>query len=257
MLVVRTLSRRTNVCRVKSPTLSHMLVFRAEFSVDQKPVGEDKPEKKGRIFDAAYFQELFTNNRIPIMAAGSVATVVGVSNALYAIGDNLLNLTSSSALYYGFSVGSAATVCAAVGVYFVERSFRIEPEAAVALTMAQVRKNHDLMKILGSKVTPSEVKTYAHSSSGFGVIGVVPKLFHPKIQIAFSLVGGTSPALVSAVFHQEGLFGKKCDYVGVNWTSPAGANMNLTLVGDDAKFTMKPAFKEHASKLVATRNSKL
>jgi len=258
MFVSRSIARHIRATPKACALRSSALILRANFSVDPKPDGgkDDKPVGK-RIFDTSYFQDLLNKNRVAIMAGGSVVTVVTVSNVLYAVGDNLLNLTSSSALYYGFTVGAAATVCATVGAFLVEKSFRIEPETAVALTMAQVRKNKDLMNILGQKIAPSDVKTYATSSSGFGVVGMVPKLVHPKIQITFNLVNSSSLAVVSAVFVKKGIFGQECEFVGVDWTTPAGANLNLTLVGEDSKFTMRHPFKEHASRLVATRNSRL
>lgn len=258
MFASRSIARHVRAVPKIGALRSSALILRANFSLDPKPDGsqEEKPAAK-RIFDATYFQDLLNKNRMAIMAGGSVVTVVTVSNVLYAVGDNLLNLTASSALYYGFSVGAAATVCATVGAFLVEKSFRIEPETAVALTMAQVRKNKDLMNILGQKISPSEVKTYATSSSGFGVLGMVPKLVHPKIQITFNLVNSSSPAVVSAVFVKKGIFGQECEFVGVDWTTPAGASLNLTLVGEDSKFTMRHPFKEHAGRMVASRNSRL
>ncbi len=248
MLAVRAINRCSHV--VRTGVLLRPMMQRSNFSESSpKPEDEKNVAKKSRIFDTSYFQELLNKNRTAVMAAGSVVTVVGVTNVLYALGDNLLNLTAGSALYYGFSVGAAATVCGAVGTYLVEKSFRIEPEAAVNLTMAQVRKNKDLLNILGQKIAPSEVKTYAITSSGFGIIGAVPKLIHPRIQITFNLVGSSSPAVVSAVFMKKGLFGQECEFVGVDWTTPAGANLNLTLVGDDAKFTMRTPIREHAKQI--------
>jgi hypothetical protein len=207
------------------------------------------------MFSAAYFADVAHKNQVGLLLAGSVVGVVGISNLLYTVGDHFMNLTSSSALYYGFSVGAIATTCTAAGAYIVEKSFRVEPESAVRLAMAEVRKNKDLANILGPKITPGDVKTYSISSSGFGVIGAVPKVIHPKIHIVFHLAGSTSPAVVSAVCTKKGLFKHQCEYVGVDWTTPAGTTLSLTLLGEEAAFGQKNALREHA-KLLTTKSPK-
>lgn len=235
-------------------------VLFAAFSV--LPTPENKEPEKGslkaptdsdnnkRIFGSGYFRELFSDNKNGLIAAGSIITAVGVSSLLYGVGENLPNLFSASALYYGMSVGATATA-----INVAERSFRVEPEVAVSLAMAELKKNKDLQNILGHKITAGDVRTYATSSSGFGIIGAVPRLIHPQVQVVFNLAGSTSPAVVSAVCTKKGLFSKHCEYVGVDWTNPTGATITLTLVGDEGKFTMKAAIKEHA-KLLAAKSTK-
>lgn len=204
-----------------------------------------------RMFSGAYFRDLYSSNKTGIIAAGSIVTVVGVSSLLYGVAENFMNLFSFSGLYYGATVGATATA-----INVIEKSARVEPEAAVALAMKELHKNKDLLNILGHKIAAGEVRTYAASSSGFGIIGAVPKLIHPKIQVVFGLTGSTSPAVVSAVYTKKGFFTQQCEYVGVDWTNPAGASLTLTLVGDAGKFSMKAAIQEHA-KALATKSTKL
>lgn len=229
--------------------------------ISTPPTPENKEPKKEsaelstgkdskRIFSGAYFRDLYSANKTGIVAAGCIATVVGVSSLLYGVVDNFMSLFSFSALYYGATVGVTA---GAINV--MEKSTRVEPEAAVALAMKELHKNKDLLNILGHKIAAGEVRTYAASSSGFGIISAVPKLIHPKIQVVFRLTGSTSPAVVSAVYTKKGFFTQQCEYVGVDWTNPAGASLTLTLVGDAGKFSMKSAIQEHA-KALATKSTK-
>lgn len=260
------LNRFTNISRA---SLIVRKVFKPQrvvaLSVDV-PKGEQKPnnidkkevdstEVAHKMFSSAYFQDLLSKNQTGVMVVGSIAGVVGMSSALYSVGDYLMNLTSVSALYYGFSVGALATTCTAAGAYIVDRSFRIEPESAVRLAIAEVKKNKDLLNTLGHKIHASDVRTYAVSSSGFGIIGAVPRLIHPKVHIAFTLAGSTSPAIVSAVCIKKGLFQYKCEYVGVDWTTPAGATLSLTVLGEESNFAVKTAVRDHV-KLLTSKSPK-
>lgn len=236
-------------------------VFAANISIPPTPErkeNEDVNSKKSStvdeskpIFGANYFRELFHTNKNGIIAAGSIVTVVGVSSLLYGVGTNFMSLFSMSALYYGVTVGATATA-----MNVAEKSFRVDPEAVVSLAMTELRKNKDLLNILGHKIAPGDVKSYTASNSGFGIIGAVPRLIHPKIQVVFPLTGSTSPAVVSAVYTKKGLFTKQCEYVGVDWTNPAGVSLTLTLIGEEGKFTMKGAIKEHAKVLAASKPAK-
>lgn len=229
----------------------------AHFSKVPQQQDKDKTEGKQpaatvaepKIFSGAYFYDFLAKHQTGVLVAGSIVGVTAISSLLYGIGDFFLHLSSGLAMYYGFSIGIVATSCTAAGAYVVQRSFRIEPESAVWHAMAELKKHKDLTNILGHNISPGEVKTYTYSKSGFGVIGAIPQLMYPKVYLIFHLVGGSSPAVVTAVVTKKGLFKQHCDYLGVDWTAPTGQTLSLTLVGDESAFHMKNAVKDHVQML--------
>lgn len=208
-----------------------------------------------KMFSVAYFQQLMWNNPNTFIIGGSVIGVMGISNLLYMAGHYFMTFTPASALYYGFAVGAFATTCAAAGGFVVHRSFRFEPDTAVYLAMAKIKQNKDLYKELGSRIAPAEVKAYSISNSGISLVGTSPKLIHPKMYVVFHLVGGATPAVVTAVCTKIGLFEHKCEYVSVDWTNPSGQILSLTVEGDDSAFIVKNAVRAHVN-MLSTKSPK-
>jgi hypothetical protein len=217
------------------------------------PKQADAP--KHEMFSKGYFQDMIWKNQLGVLLGGSAVGFVIISNLLYSAGDYFVHLSSGLALYYGFTVGAVATGATATGTYLVAKSVRSDPEAAIRLVMNELRKNKDLANVLGPHMVPGEVKTYASTSSGFGVVGARPKFFHPQVHLAFQLKGSTSPAVVTAVCTKRGLLEHKCQYVGVDWTTPAGQILSLTVLGEESTFGLKNTIRDHL-KLLPTKSPK-
>lgn len=209
-----------------------------------KPSSPDSSSNQ-EVFSRGYFQDLIYKNQVGILLGGSVVGVTIISRLLYSAGDYFVHLSSGLALYYGFTVGAIATGASAGGAFLLARSVKSDPEAAARLAMAELKKNKDLANILGPNARIGDVKTYTATSSGFGIVGNRPKFFHPQVHLAFQLKGSTTPAIVTAVCTKRGLLEHKCDYVGVDWTSPAGQTLSLTVLGEESTFGLKNTVRDH------------
>lgn len=243
--------RASRLVRCRQPVYNVMVVH-----LTQEPRKEDKssdpvPPGKYEMFSKGYFQDLLWKNQTGVLFGGSIVGFAVISKLLYGAGDYFVHLSSGLALYYGFSVGAIATGASAGGAYLIAKSLRSDPEAAARLAMIELKKNKDLVNVLGPNAAPSEVKTYATTSSGFGVVGARPRFFHPQVHLAFQLKGSSSPAIVTAVCTKKGLFEHKCEYVGIDWTTPAGQTLSLTLLGEEAAFGLKNTVKDHLKLLTA------
>ena len=233
----------------------------ALFSSQKGPrLEEDEEEQKSsavqpKMFSIAYFQQLAWKNPNTFIIGGSVVGVMGISNLLYMAGHYFMTFTPASALYYGFGVGAFATTCAAAGAFLVHRSFRFEPDTAVYLALSKIKQNKDLLVTLGGRISPSEVKAYSISNSGISLVGTTPKVIHPKMYVVFHLVGGSTPAVVTAVCTKIGLFEHKCEYVSVDWTNPSGQILSLAVEGDDTAFVKKNAVRAHVN-MLSTKSPK-
>jgi hypothetical protein len=246
----------SQVCNNKRIFPSYARVCAAGFAEEVKPPTPDQksttPKPASTIAAKLYSSvgKLIYKNRTGVLVGGSMVTIVGVTNMMYYLGLNFMNMSTSLSLYYGFTIGTVATASATIGAYILDKSFRVGPESAVYFALREIRNNKDLIATLGT-VTAGDVRSYTISSTGVAILGGTPQFIHPKIQITFYLQGSKSNGVVSAVYTKKGLFTRECEYVSVDWVSPAGQTLTFTIKGDDSQFTASNIMKDHAKLLVA------
>jgi len=218
----------------------------------------------GKGLDTAVITEFVNKNHTAIIGAGAVTGALGVTQLMYMVGNYMLNLSSTTALFYGFSGGVLVTASATFGAYIVERSFRIEPEEAVKAAMSEIMKNKDMVELLGSNsslgarpIEASNVRSYYVTSGGVGILGLRPTLFHPRVRVMFQITGSRCNALVYATYTKKGFRTEYAEYVGVDWPSPTGGKLSLTIVGSqvgdgsESEISIKEEMKAHIHNISA------
>lgn len=211
---------RTRILSLPSKSIFPSL--RCCYSVNNNPVDEKTSESK---FSVILSQ--ITSSR-GLVITGSILAALGITRAMYNITYSFLSLTPATSMYYGFLGGVMVSTTTAALIYIGDRSFRINPNRALAASLKILNKNSDLKHLIGSSLSAGPIKVYQSRET----------FLRPQIQMCYLLQGAKGEALVSVVYCKKGL-GEDIEYLGVDWMDKAGKILDFQLIGDPSKFNIK------------------